>query len=121
MRLAALIVAWVTFTGWSFWTIGDDGLSGLASLLLGQEDWARQVFVDLAIAVTVAWAFMFDDAKARRLPFWPYVVGSIALGQLRRATSQTVIGAPDGSERMATKIGSDSTTGFRCDRCTSRK
>ena len=48
------------------------------------------------------------------------VVGSIAFGQFRRATSQTVIGAPEGSDRIAMKIGSDSTTGFRCDRYTSR-
>jgi hypothetical protein len=48
------------------------------------------------------------------------VVGSMAFGQFRNATSQTVIGAPEGRDRMAIKIGSDSTTGFRCDRYTSR-
>ena len=40
------------------------------------------------------------------------VDGSIALGQSRSATSQTVTGAPWGSGRRATKIGSHSTCGL---------
>ncbi len=47
------------------------------------------------------------------------LAGSIALGQLRRPTSQTVTGDPCGSDRSATKIGSLSTSGLPCVRHTS--
>ena len=45
--------------------------------------------------------------------------GIIALGQSRRATSQTVTGTPCGSDRSATKIGSHSTCGLAWARWTS--
>ena len=45
--------------------------------------------------------------------------GSMALGQSLSATSHTVTDAPWGSGRSATKIGSHSTCGRRCARCTS--
>ena len=45
--------------------------------------------------------------------------GIIAFGQSRRATSQTVTGAPWGSDRSATKIASLSTRGFDCASLTS--
>jgi hypothetical protein len=38
MRLALISLVFVAFTGWSLWTIHDDGLSGLVSLLTGPED-----------------------------------------------------------------------------------
>ncbi|MCA3012046.1 MAG: DUF2834 domain-containing protein [Myxococcaceae bacterium] len=83
MRLAALVVALVTFTAWSLVIVAPEGLPGLFAVL-SERPWARQVFVDLCLALTVAWAFVGPEARRLGLPLWPYLlatpfVGSIAL------------------------------------------
>jgi hypothetical protein len=83
MRLGLAILALVAFVGWSLWWVHDEGLPGLFALLV-EHDWGAQVFVDLCISLSVAWAFIRPDARARGLPLVPYVlatpfVGSIAL------------------------------------------
>jgi len=81
MRLAAVVAIFLAFTGWTLWSVGGVGLGGLLGLLQG-DPWGRQVFVDLCISITVAWTFMYSDSRARRLPFWPYVLGSVAVGSI---------------------------------------
>jgi len=81
MRLAVLILALAVFVGWSFWLVHDDGLGGLFALIQ-DNDWGAQVFVDLAIALTVVFGFMRGDAKARGLPFVPYLIAMPFCGSM---------------------------------------
>lgn len=81
MRLLLLVVALVAFTGWSVWWIHDEGLIGLVHLLR-DNDWGAQVFVDLCIALTVAWAFMAADARRLGLRLWPWLVATPFVGSI---------------------------------------
>jgi hypothetical protein len=81
MRLVGLVVAFVLFSGWSLTIVYSDGLAGLLSLLV-RERWSVQLFVDLAIASTVAWAWLATDAKKQGLTAWPYIIVTVALGSV---------------------------------------
>lgn len=81
MRLLLLVVALVAFTGWSVWWVHDEGLIGLFHLLR-DSDWGAQVFVDLCIALTVAWTFMAADARRHGLRLWPWLVATPFLGSI---------------------------------------
>ena len=83
MRLAALVAVLVAFTVWSLIIVAPEGLPGLLALL-SDKPWGQQVFVDLCIALTVAWTWLVAEAKAHGIAAWPYLVatpfvGSIAL------------------------------------------
>jgi hypothetical protein len=82
MRIAVLVVVTVLFTTGSLWLVHDEGLPGLWQSL--RTDWGLQVFVDLCIALTVAWTSLRRDPRGRGVPLVPYLiatpfVGSIAL------------------------------------------
>jgi hypothetical protein len=81
MRTAALVLALLAFTGWSLWTVADDGLPGLFTLL-ETKPWGRQVFVDLCIALSVAWVFLRPEAQRLKVPLWPYLVATPFVGSI---------------------------------------
>jgi hypothetical protein len=81
MRLAALIAVLVGFTTWSLVIVAPEGLPGLASLL-SEKPWGQQVFVDLAIALTVSWVWLVEEAKARGMSAWPYLVATPFVGSI---------------------------------------
>lgn len=81
MRLALIAVVLIVFTGWSLSIVADEGLIGLANLLQTRA-WGRQVFVDLCIALSVAWAFLRPEAKRLGLPLWPYLVATPFVGSI---------------------------------------
>jgi hypothetical protein len=58
-----------------------EGLPGLWALLR-DKPWGRQVFVDLCIALTVAWAWLLPEAKARGIRAWPYLVATPFVGSI---------------------------------------
>jgi hypothetical protein len=81
MRLVGLVVAFVLFSGWSLTIVFSDGLAGLLSMLV-RERWSVQLYVDLAIACTVAWTWLAPDAKKHGLTAWPYIIGTVVLGSV---------------------------------------
>ena len=81
MRVLLLIVALVSFTGWSVWWIHDEGLIGLFHLLR-DSDWGAQIFVDLGITLTVAWSLMAADARRHGLRLWPWLIATPFLGSI---------------------------------------
>jgi predicted small integral membrane protein len=81
MRLAALVCLLVGFTVWSLVIVAPEGLPGLFALL-SDKPWGQQVFVDLAISLSVAWAWLVDEAKARGISAWPYLVATPFVGSI---------------------------------------
>lgn len=81
MRLAVLIVVFVAFTSWSFFIVATQGVGAIVPLLV-REPWAAQFFVDLSIALLVAWSWLRPDAKRHGIPAVPYIIGTIALGSI---------------------------------------
>lgn len=81
MRLAVLVVLFLAFTGWTLSVVASSGPIGFIPLL-GREPWAAQMFVDLFIALFVAWSWLRHDAKARGIPAVPYFIGTLAFGSI---------------------------------------
>ena len=81
MRLFGLIAALVAFTGWSLVIVAPEGLPGLFALL-SDKPWGRQVFADLAISLTVGWAWLVPEARARGIAVWPYLIGTPLSGSI---------------------------------------
>lgn len=81
MRLALVVAVFVAFTSWSLTVVFSSGLLGFITLA-GQEPWAAQMLVDLAISLTVAWLWLGNDAKSRGISPWPYIVATAALGSI---------------------------------------
>lgn len=80
MRLALLIVVFVAFTGWSTLVAVEHGLFGFLTLVAFASDWGLQVFLDLAIALTLFCAWLVKDAPAHGLPRVPYIVAILTIG-----------------------------------------
>jgi hypothetical protein len=81
MRLTVLVVLFLAFTGWTLSVVASSGPIGFIPLL-GREPWAAQMFVDLFIALFVAWSWLRHDAKARGIPAVPYFIGTLAFGSI---------------------------------------
>jgi hypothetical protein len=81
MRLAVLLVVFVSFTAWTLTIVAGQGFAGLFSLL-GREPWAAQLLVDLSLSLLVAWSWLRHDARARGIAAWPYLVATVAVGSV---------------------------------------
>jgi len=83
MNAKTLVLALVLslFTALSFYGVAVHGYLGffeaLASTAAGVV-----VFTDLVIALTLTMLWMSSDARERGLPFWPYVILTLALGSV---------------------------------------
>lgn len=78
-RLAMLV--FVPFTAYSLWVSSAHGALGFLSVLTG-GGWSTQVFLDLAIALTVAASVVYRDARRRELNPWPWIVSMYLLGSV---------------------------------------
>jgi hypothetical protein len=59
----------------------DVGYIGIFQLLMDSTaGW--QVFVDLAAALLIALMFLYDDAKARGIRFWPWIIATLMTGSI---------------------------------------
>ncbi len=81
MRLAALTLVFLAFTIWSFSIVFDGGFRPLTEMLW-REPWGRQVFMDLVLSLGIAWTWLLPDARDRKIPAIPYIVGTLALGNI---------------------------------------
>ena len=76
-----LVVLFIAFTGYSVFVTVAEGYWGFLTLAM-RERWALQVVLDLGIAITVAWAWLRHDAKARGITAWPYQLATAVLAYL---------------------------------------
>ena len=81
MRLPALVLVFVAFTAYSVFVTVTEGYFGFVTNAL-KERWGMQVFLDLVIAITVAWTWLRHDAKQRGITAWPYQLATIPLGSI---------------------------------------
>lgn len=81
MRLLILIAIFLAFSAWSLTIAIGHGALGFLEVA-GREPWAGQMLVDLGISLFVAWSWLRHDAKAKGIPAWPYIVGTITLGSI---------------------------------------
>jgi hypothetical protein len=84
MRTLLLLCSLVTFVVWSLWLVHDDGLEGLVVLL--RTDWGKQVFVDLVIAASIAWAALHHDPRGRPRHLWAWLVATALTGSMALLT-----------------------------------
>lgn len=81
MRLPALVVLLVAFTGYSVYLVQDQPFFGFLTLAR-DEPWGRQVLIDLVIALSLFASWMRGDARARKLPYLPYLALILVLGSI---------------------------------------
>jgi len=92
-----LLADFAAFTGWVIWQYGYIGL-----FQIGLSNAATvQLTVDLVIACTVGMFWIYNDARARNVNPWPYLVTTTFLGSIgllaylvRRAGAATRAPAP---------------------------
>lgn len=80
-RLIPLLAVLAAFTAYSLWVSFGHGYTGFIELALA-EAWGMQMFLDLVIALVLFLVWMVPDGRARRIPTWPYVVATFALGSI---------------------------------------
>ena len=76
--LASLFVVFTTYTVSVMVAHGHDGFLTLA----GQEPWAMQLLLDLLLMLGLFVAWLVPDAKAHKLPVWPYVLLTLVMGSM---------------------------------------
>jgi hypothetical protein len=80
-KILALESVALGFTALTLWGIHVHGYVGFFEALLGSAA-GIVAFTDLVIALSLVLFWMWDDAHARALPFWPYALVTLALGSL---------------------------------------
>jgi ABC-type enterochelin transport system permease subunit len=80
-RLEAIGLVLVTFVAFSVLVTAGEPFFGFITLAL-RDKWGAQVLVDLVIACTLFMVWMVPDARARKIPAWPYVILILALGSI---------------------------------------
>ncbi len=100
-QLALPLTVLVLFTAVSFWLVAGESPIGFLTLAR-EKPWGAQVLLDLAIALSLFVGFMRKDARARGLPFLPYLLLTMLLGSIgplaylvHRALAEKKAGAPD--------------------------
>jgi hypothetical protein len=71
----------VVFTAFSMWVLIARGPLELVAQLQGQP-WSVQLLLDLAIALGFALSWMRTDARQRGLPWWPFLLVTLAVGSI---------------------------------------
>lgn len=89
LRLFLLLDIFIAFVAYTIWAVLEVGFIGL---LTNPQTFAGtsvpigglQIAIDLVIAIVIATGFLWKDAKARGINYWPFLIltlftGSIAL------------------------------------------
>lgn len=74
--LAFIFIDFALLSGWALYHVGYMGVLEVAI----QHPGSTQVFVDLAIALGIGFAFIWPDAKRRGINPLPYLVVALFLG-----------------------------------------
>lgn len=81
IRALLVTLVFVVFTVYSLTVVAQDGLVSLFELH-ARGGWSVQILLDLILALSVSALWMRHDAKKQGLTWWPFAVGSIALGSV---------------------------------------
>jgi hypothetical protein len=81
VRIAVLAFVLVDFVALSAWAVSVHGYVGFFEAMAASAA-SKVAFVDLTIALSLAALWMVGDARERRLPFWPYLALTLALGSV---------------------------------------
>jgi hypothetical protein len=78
LGLGLVLADFAAFTGWVVWQYGYVGLfeAALANAA------TIQVTVDLVFACAIGMYWVYDDARARNVNPWPYLVATTFLGSI---------------------------------------
>lgn len=79
--LVALVTVWIGFIAFTAVALADHGLVGFIDAALANKA-VTQISIDLVISIVVALGFIRVDARREGLPYWPYVVATIATGSI---------------------------------------
>jgi nitrate reductase NapE component len=80
-RFLILLLAFVGFTVYSVAVVAGHGYLGFLQLA-GREPWAMQMLIDLVIALGLFLFWAYGDARAHRLPYWPFAIATLFLGSV---------------------------------------
>jgi hypothetical protein len=80
-KILALETILVLFTGLTLWAIHVHGYVGVFEALASSPA-SILAAVDLVIALSLVLFWMWDDARERSLPFFPYALLTFALGSV---------------------------------------
>lgn len=77
-----LSVLWLGFLGVTGWALWEVGYFGVFDAVLAGGPGTLQVFVDLVVACVFATVWLVQDARARGLNPWPWVIAVFPLGSI---------------------------------------
>lgn len=80
-NIAVPLTVLILFTAISLWLVAGESPIGFLTLAR-DEPWGAQVLLDLVIACSLFVGFMRRDARARGLPFLPYLVLILLMGSI---------------------------------------
>lgn len=80
-RAVLVTLVFLVFTGYSLGVMHDHGFIAAFEVAL-RGGWNTQEFLDLCIALFIGTAWMRRDACEKKLPFWPFAIGCLALGSI---------------------------------------
>ena len=81
MRLFAAAAAFVVFTAYTVWVMLGHGVLGFITLAL-REPWGLQLLLDLMTMLVLFALWVYQDAKSRGLPVWPWVLLTLVMGSM---------------------------------------
>lgn len=77
--LAGVVLA--GFLAYTLWVMTGHGLLGFL-VLAGEQPWAMQLLLDLAIACAFGLRWVFADARRLGIAFWPFVALTVTCGSV---------------------------------------
>jgi hypothetical protein len=82
MPLVALLSGiWVAFVVFTVVVLADYGLVGFIEAAVANGA-VTQVSIDLVLSIVIALSFIRIDASRAGLPYWPYLLATIATGSI---------------------------------------
>ena len=80
-KILALDLVLTGFAALTAWAIAVHGYVGFFQTLIATPA-GLQVLADIVIACTLVLIWMWEDARARGLPIWPYTLLTLVLGSI---------------------------------------
>lgn len=81
MKLLGLWFIFIDFTVFTAYVVWQEGYFGFLHMAMGGL-WNMQVFLDLVIACLLVVFWIYQDAKARGVNGWPYIIATFFLGTI---------------------------------------
>lgn len=77
----AIGIGWLVFTAFTLVVMAKHGVLGFLTLAM-RDAWALQMLLDLFLALSLFAGFVVQDAKARGLRAWPWVIAMMTMGSV---------------------------------------